>query len=132
MVDEQPGTIDGELMLDVVTMMTDNARRVAATAVDGARHSAGDEDLATVVSAALRRETEAIVRGCPPENRALISAVRAAGHAIDSVATQALRTGVREPRSSLERAFDLFTSYVRGPGHDRITESASTAERADA
>lgn len=125
MADEQPVTIDGELMLDVVTMMTDNARRVALSAVEGAR-ATGDDDLASSVSAALYRETEAIVRGCPPENRALISAVRAAGHAIESVATQALRTGVNEPADSLTRAFDLFVSYVKGPGRDRIIASAST------
>lgn len=107
------------LMFDVVSALTTNARRVALTAVAGAE-ATGDPDLITAVSAALTTETEAIVAGCDPANIPLIRAVEGAGRAITAVAVQALRTGVYPPAESLTRAFDLFASYITGPGRAQI------------
>lgn len=107
------------MLLDVVGTLTANARRVARTAVDDAEAD-GDQDVVGRVAAALTTETQAIVLGCDPANVRLIQAVEAAGRAITAVAVQALRTGVHPPRESLERAFDLFTSFVEGPGRSQI------------
>ena len=113
---------DTGLLLDVVKTLTTNARRVARSAIEEAEAD-GDEDIVGRVAAALTTETEAIVLGCDPANRRLVRAVEAAGRAITAVAVQALRTGVHPPRESLERAFDLFTSFVEGPGRSQILDS---------
>ncbi len=110
-----------QLMFDVVSTLTTNARRVALSAVDEAE-ATGDPDLIAAVSSALTTETEAIVAGCDPANIPLIRAVEGAGRAITAVAVQALRTGVYPPAESLSRAFDLFGSYISGPGRSQILE----------
>ena len=117
---------DAGLLLDVVGTLTTNARRVAGTAIDDAE-AAGDPDLIGRVAAALTTETEAIVLGCDPANVRLIRAVEAAGRAITTVAVQALRTGIHPPRESLERAFDLFESFIAGPGRARIVDREDSA-----
>ena len=106
-------------MFDVVSTLTVNARRVALAAVAKAE-AAGDPDLISAVTKALATETEAIVAGCDPANIPLIRAVEGAGRAINAVAVQALRTGVYPPAESLSRAFDLFASYIAGPGRSQI------------
>ncbi len=106
-------------MFDVVSTLTVNARRVALAAVAKAE-AAGDPDLISAVTIALATETEAIVAGCDPANIPLIRAVEGAGRAINAVAVQALRTGVYPPAESLSRAFDLFSSYISGPGRSQI------------
>lgn len=110
-----------QLMFDVVSTLTTNARRVAIAAV-GEADASGDPDVIAAVTEALQTETDAIVAGCDPANIPLIRAVEAAGRAIVAVAVQALRTGVYPPADSLTRAFDLFSSYINGPGRTQILE----------
>ena len=110
---------NNQLMFDVVSTLTVNARRVALAAVAEAGPT-GDPDLILAVTEALTTETEAIVAGCDPANIPLIRAVEGAGRAINAVAVQALRTGVYPPAESLSRAFDLFASYISGPGRSQI------------
>ena len=117
-----PNDADAGLLLDVLDTLMTNARRVARTAVEDAEAD-GDTDIVGRVAAALTTETEAIVLGCDPANVRLIRAVEAAGRAITAVAVQALRTGVQPPRESLERAFDLFASFIEGPGRSQILGS---------
>lgn len=116
---DQTGTSNDQLMFDVVSTLVTNARRVGQAALDEAE-SVGDQDLVRAVSSALAMETEAIVAGCDPANIPLIRAVEGAGRAITAVAVQALRTGVYPPAESLARAFDLFDSYISGPGRSQI------------
>ena len=108
------------LMYDVVTTLTANARRVGQLAVREAE--ADGDDLIERVTAALTAETEGIVAGIDPANVPLVRAVEAAGRAIAAVAVQALRTGVQPPAESLDRAFDLFSSYITGPGRSKILD----------
>ncbi len=108
-----------QLMFDVVSTLVMNARRVGQMAMDEAA-AAGDPDVIRAVTAALTRETEAIVPGCDPANVPLLRAVEGAGRAINAIAVQALRTGVYPPAESLARAFDLFSSYIAGPGRSLI------------
>ena len=119
---DQAGNANDQLMFDVVSTLVTNARRVARAAVEAAE-AVGDPELVRAVSAALNTETEAIVAGCDPANIPLIRAVEGAGRAINAVAVQALRTGVYPPAESLSRAFDLFASYISGPGRAQILAS---------
>lgn len=116
---DQAGNANDQLMFDVVSTLVTNARRVGRAALEEAE-AVGDPDLVRAVSAALTTETEAIVAGCDPANIPLIRAVEGAGRAINAVAVQALRTGVYPPAESLSRAFDLFASYIAGPGRAQI------------
>ncbi len=116
---EPDGNANDQLMFDVVSTLVTNARRVGRAALEDAA-VAGDADLVRAVVAALTMETEAIVAGCDPSNIPLIRAVEGAGRAINAVAVQALRTGVHPPAESLSRAFDLFASYISGPGRSQI------------
>lgn len=107
-----------QLMYDVVTTLIANARRVGRAAIEeAATHGL---DPVVQVTTALTTETEAIVAGIDPANVPLVSAVEAAGRAITAVAVQALRTGVQPPAEALDRALDLFSSYITGPGRLRI------------
>lgn len=119
MTTESPNDLDAQLLYDVVSLLTVNARRVGLAALAEAR-AEDDDDVIGRVTAALTTETEAIVAGCDPANLPLIRAVEAAGRAINAVAVQALRTGTQPPAESLTRALELFSSYISGPGRDQI------------
>ena len=116
---DPPGEPDDGLLYDVISTLTTNAKRVAVAAA-AETESAGDPDVTGYVIAALDTETRAILAGLDPRNVELIGAVNAAAHAIEAVVRQALRTSVQEPVPALERAFDLFTSYINGPGRTQI------------
>lgn len=110
---------DQQLLLDVVTTLTINARRVVGAAVDAADTGDPAAVRAAVVEA-LDRETRAIVAGVSPDNRPLVSAVESAGRALQAVAVQALQTSVAPPAEALDRAFELFGSYLAGSGREQI------------
>lgn len=108
-----------DVLYDVVATLATNARRVAVTAAAKAE-AEGSPDVTGYVVAALDAETRAILDGLDPRNIELVGAVNAAAHAIEAVVRQALRTSVQAPIPALERAFDLFVSYINGPGRARI------------
>lgn len=110
---------DQRLLLDVVTTLTANARRVVVTAATDVGSTDPGAVRAAVVEA-LDRETRAIVAGVSPDNRPLVSAVESAGRALLAVAVQALQTSVAPPAEALDRAFELFGSYLAGSGRERI------------
>ena len=118
--DDADDQLMDQLMYDVVTTLTANARRVGELAVREAEVDGADP--VGRVATALATETEGIVAGIDPANVELVRAVEAAGRAITAVAVQALRTGVQPSAESLDRAFDLFSSYLTGPGRSRILD----------
>lgn len=113
------GLADQRLLHDVVTTLTINARRVVGVAVDAA-DTGNPAAVRAAVVGALDRETRAILAGVSPDNRSLISAVESAGRALQAVAVQALQTSVAPPAQALDRAFELFGSYLAGSGRERI------------
>lgn len=116
---EQISDPNTQLLYDIVSTLTLNARRVSLAAVAEAA-SKHDDDVIGRVTEALDTETRAIAAGIDPANVALVRAVEAAGRAIVAVAVQALRTGTQPPAQSLSRAFELFSSYISGPGRAQI------------